>query len=211
MNPSAWQTRLRQTLAVDPVIALVVGVVLAVGLGVLAAALSVGGTRVYQSTTTMLIDDPLALATAGSADQVYKLEQLRSKYAGLASTGAIAGPVAQSLGVPIGNVLGAISVDQPQDSLLMDITASSANSAFAQQLSQAVATEITTYVENEERTYQVPPAFRFTITTIDPATPPYARAKSASRATTAGIGAAVLAFLFGFGGTQLIRNRDLLV
>jgi capsular polysaccharide biosynthesis protein len=175
-------------------------------LGGLSAGLAMTGAKTYTSTTVMLIDDPLQLASAGSESELLKLTTLRYKYADLAQTTVLAAPVAHDLGLPVSEVLGTVSVDPHAGSLLLRVNATSANPTLARSLSQTMANELTTYVRTEDTTYHIPPTDRYTLTIVDPATPAVGHGPSTKHALTLGVGLAVLGFVIGLVATQLRRN-----
>lgn len=205
-RPPEWQVRLWRALSRDPRPGLLAGLLVAVLLGGLGAGLSMTGATSYSSTTVMLIDDPLQLASAGSESQLLKLSVLRYKYADLAQTSVLATPVAQDLNLPVSDVLDEVTVGTPVGSLLLDVTATAPNPALAESLSQAMANELTTYVRTEDTTYAIPAADRYTLNVVDPASTASAHGPSTRHALTLGIGLAVLGFLLGLVTVQVRRN-----
>jgi hypothetical protein len=193
-----------------PLLALVIGVLLAVGAGVVGWHANSSATPpLYTSQTVMAIDQPYGMATAGDEGLLLKLVTLRVKYQGLASTDAMAGPVATKLGLPVSDVLAGTSVALPPDSLLFVVTGEAATAGQAQRLSSALAAEITSYVKTQNLQYAVPATDQFIIHTVDPTTPAKASTTSHKSAADA-VGLAIVALLLGFVVTQLIRNRKLL-
>ncbi|MHB1710024.1 MAG: YveK family protein [Acidimicrobiales bacterium] len=209
-QPPYFQVRVWRALRARPLAGAVSGAVLGVVLAVVSAVISLSGPTVYTSTTVMLINDPLALATAGSEGQLLKLDTLRYKYSGLVGTDAIAIPVAKKLDLPVGQVFGSVTAQVPLSSLLMDVVATWPTPSEAALLSQAVANQVTAYVHMEDVTNGIPPKDRFTFTTVDPASNPTPSGPSPYHAATLAIALAVLGLLVGFAGTQLVRNRSLL-
>lgn len=190
--------------------ALLVAAVVAVVLGVIGAVVGTGGRTVYKSTTTMMIDDPYALATAGDQGEMLKLNSLLIKYAGLISTDVIAGPVAQQLGLPMGAVLGSVAaqVNGSTETLLLPVTATWPAAAEAMRLSRAVADELTAFVNHQAVKYHIPAPDRFTLTTVNPATAPEMVGPSATKAATLAVALAAVGFALSFVLMQLVRNRD---
>lgn len=189
----------------QPMRAVLVGIVLAAVFGIVGVVASLSGPTRYTSNTVMLIDDPYGLATQGSSLWA-ELTELRLKYADLVSTDAIAGPVAHELHLPVDSILGAASAGAPSTSLLVSIDATWSTPHESQVISQAVANEVTSYVQAEDVTYDIPAPDRFTLTTIDPASDPLAQGPSKAHALTLAIGLAVVGFALGFVATQLVRN-----
>lgn len=197
-------------LRTTPLPALVVGILLAVGFAVLGWNLNSTGPTLYTSRTVMAIDQPYGIATAGDEGILLKLEILRLKYQGLAGTDAMAGPAAKKLGVPVNTVLAGTSVALPNDSLLLVVTGTWTSPGEAEQLSSAMATEITTYVKTENTDYSVPAADQFFIDAVDPTTPATASTSSHSKSAADAAGLALLGLILGFALTQLLLNRKLL-
>ena len=205
------QSRLWRALRTAPLPGLVLAVLLAIGAGLVGWNLNSAGTTVYSSRTVMAIDQPYGIATAGDEGILLKLETLRIKYQGLASTDAIAGPVATKLGLPITDVLAATSVALPADSLLLVVTGTWTNAADAQHLSSAMAAEINSYVKAENAQYVVPAADQFIIQTVDPTTPATASTSSSHRKSAAdAVALALVTLIVAFVAAQLIFNRRLL-
>lgn len=183
----------------------ILGLLLAVLFGIVGGFASLTGSTSYSSKTIMLINDPYSLATSGAASEFTNLAALRYKYAGLVNTYPIAQPVATQLHLPVNAVLGAISAQVPVESLLMEIDATWSTPQGAQVLSQAVANQVTSYVEAENATYQIPAPHQFTFTTVDPASAAVAQHPSENKAITFAIGLAILGFGLGYLGTQVAR------
>lgn len=185
--------------------------VLSLAVALLAAAL--GATLIlkepakWSSSATLLIDDPQQLATAGDDGIINKLNQLRLKYAGLVSTSAIAGPVAQQLGIDEGTVAGSASAVPGQDSLILYTQATASSSSMAQRIAQALAEELVTYVSNENSQFQLPPNLQYSFSIVNPATGADQIAPSHSRAETVAGALAVVALIGAYVTLQLVAPR----
>src|SRR5258708_1332335 len=94
------QTGFGAALRTAPLLALLIGVLLAIGGAVVGWHLNASGTPIYTSRTVMAIDQPYGMATAGSEGLLLKLVTLRVKYQGLASTDAMAGAAGPQPGPP---------------------------------------------------------------------------------------------------------------
>ena len=204
------QARLWRALRTAPLPALLIAVLLAIGAGVVGWNLNSAGTPVYTSRTVMAVDEPYGIATAGDEGLLLKLVTLRIKYQGLASTDAMAGPVAAKLGLPVSDVLSATSVALPSDSLTLVVTGTWTNAHEAQRISSAMAAEITSYVKTENAQYVVPPTDQFIIQTVDPTTPATLSTPSHRKSAADAFGLAVVVLIVGFVVSQLIFNRRLL-
>ena len=196
----AWSSMGQQALR-----AVLVGLFLGFALALIGGVSALSGRTTYTSTAVMLINDPYKLATSGQLNEFGSLDVLRYKYSALVGTTAIAGPVATQLGLPVGDVIGALSTNVPSNSLLMSVTATWPTPAGAQKLAQATTNEITAYISQEDNTYNIPTADRFTFEAIDRASPASAHGPSKARAASLAIGLALLGFAIGFVVTQLVR------
>lgn len=205
-----WQWRVWDALRKSPGMALRIGILAAIVLGIVGAAVEMSGPTTYTSTAVMLINTPLKLATAGNDGELINLEALRYKYSALIDTSAIAGPVSRELGLPIGGVLTSVTGLVPLSSLLMDVQATWSTPAMAVRMAAATAKEVTAYVAYEDVTYDIPRLDRFSFTTIDPASAAIPSKPSAAHVVVLAVGLAIVGLLLGFGGTQLWRNRTLL-
>ena len=204
------QSKLWRALRTAPLAGLLLAVLLAIGAGLVGWNLNSKGTPVYSSRTVMTIDQPYGIATAGDEGLLLKLVTLRIKYQGLASTNAIAGPVATKLGLPVNDVLSATSVVLPPDSLILVVTATWTNPSVAKHLSSDVAAEITSYVKAENTQYVVPAADQFLIHTVDPTTSATKSTPSHRKSAADAVGLALVTLIIAFVVSQLIFNRRLL-
>ena len=184
---------------------MLVGLFLGFALALIGGLSALSGRTSYSSTAVMLINDPYKLATSGQPSEFGSLDVLRYKYSALVRTNALAGPVATQLGLPVGGVMGALSTSVPANSLLMDVTATWPTPKDAQKLAQAAADEVTAYINQEDNTYRIPAADRFTFSVIDPAPSATAHGPSKAKAASLAIGLAVLGFALGFVATQVVR------
>jgi capsular polysaccharide biosynthesis protein len=196
-------------LRTGPLLALVVGVVVATVMGLAGEYSTLRGPTVWTSRTMMLVDQPYGIAVAGDQGLLLKLESVRLKYQGLAATNAIAGPVAAKLGLPVAAVEATTTVQLPADSLILEVYGQWSSPGEAQRLSAAVASQISTFVQSEAAQYKIPAADQFTITVVDSASPGVPSGPSHSKAATVALGLAVAGFVLGFVLTQLVRNRRL--
>ncbi|MGH9029620.1 MAG: hypothetical protein ACRDV4_08410 [Acidimicrobiales bacterium] len=198
------EKNLLRALGHDPMRAVLAGLVLAMLFGIVGAAASLKGKTVYTSTTIMLIDDPPQLASSGSSEFL-NLDALRWKYSGLLDTDPISQPVARSLHLPLDSVASSLTSQIPLESLLMEIEGTWSNPREAEVLSQTAANELTSYVAGENVHYAIPTNDQIQLTTVNPAAVAVAHGPSKSHAVTLAVGLAVLGFLLGFFGTQLLR------
>lgn len=203
-GPREWGRRFfRRAWVVAATLALVVGLVAAA-----IAAVVVGSEQVkYQSIATMAIDQPRAIAASGDAGVVAKLSTLRTKYTGLVRTQLFDQPIADKLNVNVNAVRSQLFARAPQDSLLIQVGALTANPKTSQTLAEAAASALTDYVQNEQKDAQIPEINRFTITEVTPA----GMGIKVSPTNRRIAGAAGLAGLLGFAAVFAalsVRARD---
>lgn len=202
-----WQRRMVRGLGRKPRLAVVLGLIVAALLSVTGARSVMGTPTTWSSTAVMLIDDPPALATAGDDGQLLKLDELRLKYSALAGTFLIAQPVATQLHLSLGEVLGSVTAIVPNESLLMDVSATWSTPRVAERLAQSTAEEVSKFVKYEVSVYNIPKVDRYTFTVIDPATAATAHKPSSADALTLAVGLAVGGFAVAFVATQFWRQR----
>ncbi len=202
-----WQRRVVRALGMTPRLAVVLGLIVAALLSLTGAWSVMRAQTTWRSTAVMLIDDPPALATAGDDGQLLKLDGLRLKYAALVSTDLFAQPVATQLHLPVGDVLGSVTAIVPNESLLMDVTATWSTPRVAQRLAQSMAGEVNSFVTYESEAYNIPNVDRYTFIVIDPATAATADRPSHAHALTLAVGLAVAGFAVTFVATQFWRHR----
>ena len=178
---------------------LVLALVVAVLCAGFAAALSMRGPDRYQSFSVLLIDNPLALATSGNDATVNKLEQLRGKYATLASTEVVAGPVGETVGLPAGAVMARTDVRPAPATLSLLVVASGDDPVSTRELARAMANGLAEFVVDEHKRNAVPAADRFVLEVVQPATPPSKSSPSSDAALTA----AAITFVVAISGAYL--------
>ncbi len=171
----------------------------------LSAAVALRAPAEYRSRAVLLIDNPLALATAGDDATVNKLEQLRGKYATLADTELMAGPVADELGMSVGAVIEATSVQPTPATLTLLVTADGDDPARTQALAAAMAQEIGSFVQTEHETYGVAQADRFSIRVVQEASPAVQTSPSSDRALRSAALAFVVVLALAYFALQLLR------
>jgi uncharacterized protein involved in exopolysaccharide biosynthesis len=171
----------------------------------LSAAVTLRAPAEYRSAAVLLIDNPLALASAGDDATENKLQQLRGKYATLANTELIAGPVADKLDMSVGAVIGATEVQPTPATLSLLVTAKGDDPARTQALAAAMSEEIGAYVQAEHETYGVAPADRFSIRVVQEATPAVQTSPSSDRALSSALVAFLVVLALAYFTLQLLR------
>jgi capsular polysaccharide biosynthesis protein len=163
---------------------------------------------VYQSTAILLIDQPLSVAGASGEGVLRKLAALRVKYAVLARTRRLTTPVAEKLNISVAEVARSLVVSATGASLVVFVTARSAQPKRAQEIANASAEEIIKYTADENEANKVPPERRVIFTVIDPAFPGHKIEPTGERARLIAALAAALGFAAVFGVGQLFPKRS---
>lgn len=146
------------------VLALIVGIIAAAAAGLYTAA----AKPVYTSSSSVLFDEPLAVARSVDAGILEKLARLRFKYAELMATRDFASQVAADSGVPLGVVASSITAVPIGASQTMRIKAHGGDAAVVQRIATSSATVLRTNVEAEQETAKIPTEERFFIRVISP-------------------------------------------
>ena len=201
---STWQATLWSRLLHKPGRALLAGLLVAAMAGVLVGEKLSKGPTTWTSQTVLIFDDPLGIAIAGDAGELAKLIEVRYKYASLASTEAMAQPVAAELKVPVSTVLASTSTVVPVDSVLLYVDGTASTPAAAREFSSAMAREMVSYIQAEDATYGVPSSNRFLATIVSPATDATPHGPSSTRALSVALVVALGGFLVGFAAYQLV-------
>lgn len=171
----------------------------------LSAAATLSAAAEYRSAAVLLIDNPLALASSGDDATVNKLQQLRGKYATLANTELIAGPVAGKLGMSVGAVIGDTDVQVTPATLSLLVTAKGADPARTRALAAAVSEEIGAFVQTEHQTYGVAEPDRFSIRVVQEASPAIQTSPSSDRALSSAGVAFIVILALAYFALQLLR------
>jgi len=208
-----WQSELWRRVRHRPGRGLLVGLAFGVIIGLPVGDAVAQGTTTYSSQSLILLDSPMQIASSGDAGALIKLDDLRYKYASLASTDAIAQPVAANIHVPVSVVLSAASVQVPPNALLIEVVGKWTTPGFAHEVSQAMANGIVQYIETENTTYNIPQSDQFTANIVSPASAAVASRPSKTHALAVGllalVGAGLLAFFVfqGLTADPLARRR----
>lgn len=140
--------------------------VLAAGVGGLIAVL---GGHDFESRSTLLIDQPGAIAAGEGDAALVKLEHLRFKYAPLLNTSVLTEPTAQKMGMKPAEVARSVRATPRGGSLLVDVFGRADNPADARKLADTAATELATFASSEQATNGIPQPKQFVLTSVDPA------------------------------------------
>lgn len=175
-------------------------------LAAVAAVLSLRAPERHESSALLVIDNPRALATAGDDGTVNKLDRLRGKYATLATTEAIAGPVASELGTTPAAVLDSTEVFAAPSTLGLIVRARADTAGDAVDRAQAMAEGIVDYVADEHEANAVPAEHRFVFDVVQPATSAVQTSPSDERAREAAGLTFAAALVAAYVALQLIRS-----
>ena len=144
---------------------LVVAIVFLVVTGITTATLQRRDPS-YEASQALLIDQPRALAAAPSGDLIAKLATLRVKYVSLLRSDAVIQPAAEALGVPPAVVAGAVHASAPPESLLIVVSARSAQARPAAAIAEAVGASLTSYLAAEQTKLGVKAEDQVTLTPL---------------------------------------------
>ena len=136
---------------------LLLALLVAMLFGAVGAASVMLRAAVFESQALLVIDQPSAIAEAGTPGVVSKLNQLRFKYVVLANTPPITGPVAQRLDLTQEQVTPAISVSAPGPSLIVVVRGRAGSSTIAQGIARETAQELITFLRAEQEASKIAP------------------------------------------------------
>lgn len=128
-----------------------------------------GADDPYEAQAALLIDQPRAIAAADGGEVLGKLSNLRLKYTGLLRTRELSAPIAEQVGGSPDDVAGRLTAVAPPDSLLIVISARSAQRDDAIALAAAASDALRAYVEEEHEREDIPPDDRFVLREVTPA------------------------------------------
>jgi capsular polysaccharide biosynthesis protein len=140
-----------------------------VGLVGLALLTVLAGEPTFSSEATIAIDQVERIAAAESPDIIDKLSRLRLKYAGLVTTRAVAGPVAEEVDRDEDLVAGSLYSYLYPDSLLLAVGARHRDPAAAEEMARAAADFVVEMAAEEQEEAGVDDADRFELTVVTPA------------------------------------------
>lgn len=188
--------------------ALILTLVVAAIVGAVAAEAVLAATPVtYQSTATLFINDPQAVAASGDAGELAKLSALRAEYAELLSTQLVTAQLAGAAGLSPAAASGTVSASLPADSLLMDVTATASTAGMARRLAAAAAGVVVRDATASQAAAGIPPAQRYTFTQVTPAQPAVRMSAKLSRQLLVGALAGVLTFGLALGVATARERR----
>ena len=205
MQPTSFADRARVAVERFSIRNLTYALLAAVLLAALAAALTLRAPAEYRSVAVLLIDNPVALASSGNEGTVNKLEQLRGKYATLANTEVIAGPVASELGLGVGDVIRRTDVDPAPSTLSLVVVAHGSEASSTRELANAMARGIGAFVQAEHEEHAIPAADRFAIEVVQEASPAAQTSPSTERALTSAAIVFAVVLAIAYFALQLFR------
>lgn len=195
----------------SPIGILLAAVLFVVG-GAAAGLLARSAGPTWQSTAILDIDQPRVVAAAQDPAVLDKLSRLRFKYVGLIGTDRIAAPVAAQLGEDVTDVrhrLGGLAV--PSD-LLIRVTGTADSPALARRTSDALATVLIDFVEQEQDDDAVPPAEQVQVELVDVAAPavqigPARGAVGIAALLGGALAAGICLLVAGLRGSSILTGR----
>jgi capsular polysaccharide biosynthesis protein len=190
-------------------------VILALVLALLAGA----GAALYQrskpthyiSFSTMLIDQPFAVAQDQGDATLAKLQRLRFYYAGLVQTSVIAAPVASQLQndyhLSTGQIEGALNTLMGADTFTIDLFAQGRNPQESSAVAQAATAELINYVKRQQKDLGIPVVQRVTLTEVtSPAAGIKVKVSTKKQLVSAGVAFVVVGAAFMIVA-DLLRRR----
>lgn len=193
LRPLAWMT-------------LAVAVLLVAG-GIVLLTL-VEATGEYESSSTLLIDQPRALSVADDSGLIDKLSRLRFKYSGLVTTARFAELVAPEVGLPEEEVRESLFSRVDTESLLVEVGARGPDPDRTRVLADAAAEALVDYVEQEQEEADVPDPLRFFFSIVTPADEGEPLPDPADRYGAAAIVAGVLLLIGAAVALVVLPRRD---
>lgn len=193
LRPLAWLT-------------LAVAVLLVAGGIVLLTVVEATGE--YESSSTLLIDQPRALSVADDSGLIDKLSRLRFKYSGLVTTARFAELVSPEVGLPEEEVRASLFSRVDTESLLVQVGARGSDPDRTRVLADAAAEALVDYVEQEQEEADVPDPLRFFFSIVTPADEGEPLPDPADRYGAAAIVAGVLLLLGAAVALVVLPRRD---
>jgi capsular polysaccharide biosynthesis protein len=120
----------------------------------------------YISFSTMLIDQPFAVISDTGDSTLAKLQRLRYYYAGLVQTTIIAGPVAQQVHLPVGEVEGALTTLISPSTFTINLFSQGRNPQEANTIAQAATNELIDYVRTQQTKLGIAKVSQVTLTEV---------------------------------------------
>lgn len=125
-----------------------------------------GGSSTFKSTAIVSVDEPRQLASSGDGGVLEKLSRIRVKYLGLVPTDQLAAPVADRLGVPIGQVRGRLSATALPADLLLRLSCTGPDAPAARRCADALSASMIAFVAREQASNGIPPEQRLVMAVV---------------------------------------------
>jgi capsular polysaccharide biosynthesis protein len=161
----------------------------------------------YYAGAATLLDQPTAIAASQDSGVVDKLGRLRFKYAGIAHSDTVVDAVASSLSLPPSTVANSIVTRADTDSLLLFIGATAGTSGDAQRIANALAQQLTTYVQEEQTGSRIAPRDQVSLRVVAPARSALQISPTQRQRSTAALGAGIAAIAVVLGIADVLRRR----
>jgi hypothetical protein len=144
-------------------------VLLAIAAGAGAAAHHQSAPASYRSVAELLIDQEPAVSRARDNGILVKLTTMRIKYVDVVTTTTFSSALARTLGLPPGQVRGAVSAFAPPESLLLQVAATTPDRARSQALAQGAADKLVADLAQEQTDLGVTGSAQVTLKVVTPA------------------------------------------
>ncbi len=207
LSPAPGQATVWETIAVPSRANFLLALIVASLIAALAPAVVLGRSATYESQATLLIDQPLSLATAGDGGIVEKLSRLRLKYSGLADTTALLEPAATDLDTSVAALRDGSRVLTPENTLTLVVVGSGPDADTSRVRANAVAAALIGYVINEHELNAIPAVDRFELRLVNEATSGARVSPDARSARAASLLGGLLGLLIAYVALQLLTSR----
>ncbi|MCW2672836.1 MAG: hypothetical protein JWP14_1425 [Frankiales bacterium] len=144
-------------------------VLLAIAAGAGMAAHHQSAPARYRSVAELLIDQEPAVSRARDNGILVKLTTMRIKYVDVVTTTTFSSALARTLGLPPGQVRGTVSAFAPQESLLLQVAATTPDRARSQALAQGAADKLVADLAQEQTDLGITGSAQVTLKVMTPA------------------------------------------
>jgi hypothetical protein len=205
-SPSRTVEDVLARLATPAILPLVIAVIIAGLLAFTAAEYERTRTPVYQATTALLLDSPLAITS--NPGSVVAVSEVRIKYAGLVGTDVISQPAADRLGLPLAVVARSVVATLQQADLNIVLRARGTSPDGARQLAMAVGQSLIDYVKNEQANITLAdPQLRLSLKVVGKAYPGYRVSPNHRRELTSAAVVGLIALALSYAVARLFIKR----
>ena len=161
----------------------------------------------YRSSSVLTIDQPQLIAASRDAGPILKLVNLRTQYAELLTTSALAAPIAAQVGASEAWVAQHVTAVAAPNSLLIDVQADAPTAERAVALSRAATGALVTYAQTSQTKYHVPANERIILSVATPAARASRITRSLRTAVTVGVFLGALGAAVVVAAASIVTRR----